>query len=127
MEKLMQEYLKNKEQMEVLNQRQEEITVELTAMAEYKDGSKTGHLYADDLHFSVSKRDNVTWDQALLDAGRVQIGNEAFFRIFKPEFKPQSKAVLDNALETAKEVYKPVLAAMTVKTGKPQIRVEVAK
>lgn len=125
MEKLMQEYLSIKTQIEALKIRQDDIAAELTAKAEYKDGSKTAHLYAGDLHFTVAKRENVTWDQALLDSARQQVGNEAFFKIFKPEFKPVSKAVLDNALESDHDLLKPVLAAMTIKPGKAQITAEV--
>lgn len=70
MKELMEEYLAIKTQIDALKIRQDDIAARLAAMAEYKDGSKTAHLYAGNLHFTVAKKENATWDQALLEAAR---------------------------------------------------------
>ena len=105
-----------------------EINRELAALAQYKEGSATGHLYTEHYHVKVALKKNIKWDQKKLNEARTSIGDKDFFSIFGWKFEPKNKALLDAFLadsNTARTA--PVLAAMTVSDGSPSVTYEEIK
>jgi hypothetical protein len=122
--KAIKEYLELKEKIDALKARQDELVEELHKAATFPEGKKTGHIFDRQYKVTVSLRDNVTWDQKKLEEARGKIGNERFFNIFKAEFKPAYKADLYAAILVDPAIRKVIAPAMTVKPGKPSIKIE---
>ena len=102
-----------------------EINRQLAKIAQYKEGSQTGHIYTEHYHVKVALKKNVKWDQKKLSEARSLIGDEKFFKVFGWKFEPKNKGVLDGFIENADEQYtSSVLAAMTVSEGSPTVTYE---
>lgn len=102
-----------------------EINRQLAKIAQYKEGSQTGHIYTEHYHVKVALKKNIKWDQKKLSEARSLIGDEKFFKVFGWKFEPKSKVALDGFLDNADEQYTaPVLAAMTVSEGSPTVTYE---
>ncbi len=105
-----------------MKKRLQEINNEMSLAAEFKEGSKTGHLEAGGYEVKVSLRDNVRWDQ-----GRLIVVNDAFKCFgdaFKTEFKPDSAKKLELAMAKDSEFAKAVNWARSVKPGAPSVTYE---
>ena len=101
------------------------LNTQLAAMAQYKEGSQTGHIYTNAYHVKVSKRQNVRWDQKKLTTARAAIGDKGFFAVFGWKFEPKNKALLDNFFEQGQQAHADLIrAAMTVTEGAPGISYE---
>lgn len=101
------------------------IHQELAILAEYKEGSQTGHIYTEHYHVKVALKKNIKWDQQKLNEARTALGDKDFFSVFGWKFEPKGKALLDAFLadsDTARTA--PVLAAMTVSNGAPSVTYE---
>lgn len=123
---LMREGMAIKTRMDADRKRLQEINAALAGLAEYREGSQTGHLYDSNLHVKVQRKTNVKWDQTGLNQARAGMGDELFFQVFKWEFKPSSKKALDGLLEFGKAEHRQmVLAAMTETPGAPSVEYEL--
>ena len=123
-EALVQEWTKNKAEADALTARNREISSILAGLAEYKPGSSTGRVPLEGMKVTVTLKQNVTWDQAALQAARIRMGDEAFAKVFTYKFEPRGK-VLPVFLETGdQEIVRIVRDAMTVKPGQPSLKVE---
>lgn len=97
------------------------------ADAAEKNG-KTGKVTAGGYAAKVQQKENVTWDQAKLEQARLAIGNDAFFRTFKWEFKPENKKKLDAFLDYGEPAHVQIVqSAMTVKPGAPSVTIEAVQ
>jgi hypothetical protein len=108
------------EEIDVKTKELKEIKAKLAKAAEYKPGSKTGHIFGDNYSATVQLKEYVKWDQTALDTLRQTMGDEEFFKVFKWEFEPQSKKVLDGALEFS-AFGADIKKTFTVTQGAPQI------
>lgn len=101
-----------------------ELKLKLAALAEFKPGSKTGHLVGGGCKVKVQVKEYVKWDQDKLS--QVRSFNPAkFAEVFKAEFKPISKKTLDGFLEHGnRNMADGVRWAMTVTPGAPQVTFE---
>lgn len=119
---MIAEWLDNKSRADELTNRNREIAQELAGMVKGK-----GKIEGNGLKATISTPIYTKWDQAGLENARQIIGNEVFFRVFKPEFKPKAKALLDAWLDSADPALAtPVIKAMTTKPGLPQLKVVAA-
>ena len=120
---MMLDFEHNKKLIKELQDKNKEIAAYLTSCASFKPGSKTGYaLGAEGIKAKVVTGETITWDQGKLELARVEIGNAAFFRAFEPEFKPRSKAYLEEAL--ADNTLRPsIIAAMTKKPKTPSVEI----
>jgi hypothetical protein len=125
LDKLAEEYAKNKVAADALTARNAEIAAELEACATFKDGSNTAHLEAGGYKIKVERRYNVKWMADKLEEARRLLTDDLFFKVFKWEYKPQGKKELDAFLKTTSSAFRAaVLAAMTTSPGKPGITLE---
>jgi hypothetical protein len=108
------------EEIAVKDKELKEIKRTLAGMAEYKEGSKTGHVFGQRYHAVVSLKTNVKWDQDALDRLRRTMGDPAFFRVFKWAYEPVSKKVLDGAIDFG-EHGEAIRATYTETEGSPQV------
>lgn len=113
-----------KETQKTLEQEINEIIPRLEAGAQFKDGSKTGHLSVPGFKVKVEQKENISWDQEKLQIARAKLGDEAFHALFKAEYKPVSSAVLKAAPE---ELKKMLAWASEVKPAKPYVTYERIK
>ena len=90
-------------------------------VAVFKEGSKTGHAFGVRWHAIVSLKEYIKWDQAALDALRIKMGDESFFKVFKWVFEPISKKLLDGAIEFDKDFGGDIKAAFAVTPGAPSV------
>lgn len=100
----------------------------LADLAEFKGGKATGHAAADGYAAKVVLRQNVRWDQDRLATIREHLP-ERFGRVFRPEFKPVSAKLLDQALanresEEANSFAEGIEWAREVAPGAPQVTFE---
>lgn len=125
-EKLIREGMEIKARMDADKARLQSINNTLAELAEYKEGSKTGHIYGQNLHVKVQRKTNVKWDQAELNRARSAIGDELFFQVFKWEFKPASKKALDGFMQYGDKLHVDMVnAAMTETPGTPAVEYEL--
>ena len=92
---LLMEGYNLKRRMDADKARLAAINQQLARLAEYRDGSATGHIYAGDMHAKVVQRSNVKWHQPELEQARKAMGDDAFFKVFKWEYKPLSAKALN--------------------------------
>ena len=97
-----------------------ELKLRLAELADYKEGSKTGHVFCDKFHATVALKENVKWDQKALEALRIKMGDANFFKVFRWIFEPQSKKVLDGAIDFG-EFGSEIKKAFTTSPGSPQV------
>jgi restriction endonuclease S subunit len=98
------------------------INERLATAAEYKDGSKTGHLFGAGYQVKISLRDNVKWDQAKIAQLIAHLPNAK--ECFKTEYKPDNKK-LDAAIARSEELEQAVNWARTVSPGAPTVTYEM--
>lgn len=96
------------------------INQALAEKAEFKAGSKTGHIAGRHYAAKVQLKEYVKWDQAALAEARRQMGDAEFFKIFKWTFEPQSAKALSGALEFGRHGAL-IEAARTISPGSPCI------
>lgn len=122
---LISEAVRVKNELDAKKAELAELNKQIAEMAQYKDGSMTGHIYTDHYHVKVAKRRNIKWDQRGLNAARAALGDKEFFSVFGWKFEPKNKALLDAFFESATpEKTAPVMAAMTVTNGSPSVSFE---
>jgi hypothetical protein len=92
----------------------------LAELAEYKEGSKTGHAFGGRFKITVSLRENVKWDQEALNRLRDAMGDEEFFKVFEWAFEPRSKKLLDGAIEFGR-FGEAIKGTFTTAPGAPQV------
>ena len=116
---MMLDFEHNKKLIKELQEKNKEIAAYLVSCASFKPGSKTGYAHgAEGIKAKVVTGEAITWDQAKLEKARIEIGNSAFFRAFEPEFKPRSKAYLDEAL--ADNTLRPAIIAAKTRSRRLQ-------
>jgi hypothetical protein len=93
---------------------------ELAPLAEFKNGSQTGHLTGTRWTVTVQKKENVKWSQDALKALRLKMGDEEFFKVFTFEYGPESKKTSDGAIAFG-AFGKDISEARTVTEGKPYV------
>jgi len=106
-----------------LTERLRRVNLTLAERADYKPGSKTGHLAGRHFVAKVQRKDYVKWDQDLLHDVREVMGDVEFFRIFKWTFEPKSAKTLAGAMEFGAHA-ELIGAARTVTEGSPYITFE---
>jgi hypothetical protein len=97
-----------------------EIKKKLAEKAEFKEGSKTGHVFGVRWHATVALKEAIKWDQDALRALRLAIGDEDFFKIFKFIYEPVSKKALDGAIDFGLHG-EDIKKAFTITPGSPQV------
>jgi hypothetical protein len=108
------------EEIEQKTKELKDIKSKLAEQAEYKPGVKTGHIYGQAYSATVQLKEYVKWDQQVLDNLRLKMGDIEFFKVFKWEFEPISKKLLDGALEFG-QYGADIRTAFTTTAGSPQI------
>jgi hypothetical protein len=99
-----------------LKQKIDNMTAELRAInkqiadaAEYKNGSKTGHIMTADIAVKIVRRENVKWQQDRLETVKSHFKDQ-FDTLVKYEIKPDMKKIskaggdIARAFEWAKEI-----------------------
>lgn len=122
-EQLVQKGATLKAQITELSEQLKAIDIELAGKADYKPGSKTGHMVAGGFKVTVSLKDNVKWDQIKL----LQIKEllpDAFSASFIPEYKPASAKALDAVIKQDENFAKAISWAREVTPGKPAVKYE---
>ncbi|MDR1313270.1 MAG: hypothetical protein LBQ12_06125 [Deltaproteobacteria bacterium] len=108
---------------EKIREMTEELDVlkeELAPLAEFKNGSKTGHLSGNRYAVTVQLKENDKWDQKILDAVRIEMGDEKFFEVFKFTYEPLDKKTVDGAMKFGGHGAS-IRSAKTVTQGKPYV------
>lgn len=123
LESLVDQAADLKETIAGLTERLRRINLTLAEKADYKAGSRTGHLAGRYYAAKVQLKEYVKWDQKLLADARRAMGDAAFFQVFKWTFEPQSAKTLAGALEYGQ--HGPIIeAARTVSEGDPYVTFE---
>ena len=105
-------------QIDYLTSELRKINLFLSEQAEYKPGSKTGHLEACGIKVKVSTRENVKYDQDRLVTVRQHF--PFFEEVFRSKWEPDSKA-LSAFMATDGEFRKAVEWSRTVTPGAPTV------
>jgi hypothetical protein len=124
-EALVHEYTRNKAVADAATSRNREIAKILAELAVYKDGSKTGHLLAGGFKITATIKENISWDQEVLEAARIQLGDDVFLKAFAWEFKPRSAKALHGFLDYAPDDQTEIIKrAMIVKPAQPSVKLD---
>ena len=123
---LVREGLRLKGQSDEIQARLREIDIRLAELAQFEPGKKTATVDGGDgFRAKVTTKEYEKWDQEALATARNALGDDTLFRLFKWEFSPRSKKDLDGFLSFADEPKRQaVLAALTIKPGKPAVAYE---
>ncbi|MDR0620306.1 MAG: hypothetical protein LBJ61_00260 [Deltaproteobacteria bacterium] len=97
-----------------------EIKAKLAAMAKYREGGATGHVYGSRFSATVTLKKNVKWDQGKLEGLREDIGDADFMKVFTWEYKPISQKDVDAAVKHASFGGK-IEECFTATEGSPQV------
>lgn len=123
-EALVREYARVKHEADALTERAREIARTLAELAEYKEGSKTGHILTSAYKVTTTIKEGVTWDQDALEAARIKMDDD-FLKVFKWKFEPKSAKALTGFFDYASPAQvEMVRKAMTVKPAQPQVRLD---
>lgn len=123
---LIREGMDIKARMDADKKRLQNINKQLADIAEYKEGSNTGHIYDSNLHVKVQRKTNVKWDQKELNRARTALGDDIFFEVFKWKYEPASKKALDGFMQYGdKTCVDLVRGAMTETPGTPAVEYEL--
>lgn len=112
-----------KDKITTLTDELRQINETLAGTADFKPGSKTGHISGRHFAAKISLRENVKWDQPRLNEARAVMGDAEFFRVFKWTFEPVSAKTLAGALEFGQHA-ELIEAARTVTEGTPYVTFE---
>lgn len=123
-EELLREAFSLKERIRHLQTRLNMLEQQISALARFKPGTKTGRLVAGGYVAVVQLRENVSWDQEKLEKLRTHLGDKTFSGLFKAEYKPVSMRAVNAAMLTS-ELHDALKWAMTVKPAKPYVQYEV--
>jgi chaperonin cofactor prefoldin len=105
------------------------IKSQLPQLATFKINSRTGektqtgHALGDYFKATVTLNKTEKWDQTKLDALRLEMGDEVFFKIFRFEYIKIGAAEVKAACEYTKFGDK-IKAAVTITEGNPSIKIE---
>lgn len=123
-QKLAQEGAQLRAEIDQKTTRLRDINKTLAENAEFKNGGKTGQIITQHVKVKVQLKETVKWDQDKLSQFKSAVGDSSFFQIFKPEYKPISKKVLDANLELG-EFADGIKWAMTVTEASPSVTYEL--
>jgi len=113
-----------KEEIAAATNELKEINLVLAEKAEFKPGSKTGHLTGRHYQAKIQLKEYTKWDQELLEKARKKMGDTEFFKVFRWTFEPKSAKTLAGALEFGSHA-KIIESARTVTDGAPYITFEM--
>ena len=112
-----------KEQITALTDELRQINETLAGTADFKPGSKTGHISGRHYLAKIQLKEYTKWDQSRLNEARAVMGDAEFFRVFKWTFEPVSAKTLAGALEFG-QFTELIEAARTVTEGTPYVTFE---
>lgn len=107
-------------QIQAMTEELRGINLELSRAAEYRNGSKTGHLLEAGIKVTVQMKENVKWNQERLAQVKALLP-DVFNDNFVYEFKPSSSKALKVAMKENAEFAKAVEWSRTVSPGAPQV------
>lgn len=107
-------------QMQAMTEELRGINLELSKAAEYRNGSKTGHLLESGIKVTVQLKENVKWNQERLAQVKALLP-DVFNDNFVYEFKPSSSKALEAAMKENAEFAQAVAWSRTVSPGAPQV------
>ena len=107
-------------QMQAMTEELRGINLELSRAAEYRNGSKTGHLFEAGIKVTVQMKENVKWNQERLAQVKTLLPG-AFNDTFVYEFKPSSSKALEAAMKENEQFAAAITWARTVSPGAPQV------
>jgi len=107
-------------QMQAMTEELRMINLELSRAAEYRNGSKTGHLLEAGIKVTVQLKENVKWYQDRLAQVKTLLP-DVFNDTFVYEFKPSSTKALESAMNDNEEFAKAVAWSREIKPGAPQV------
>ena len=82
-----------------LKEKLDSMNREVAARVQFRQGGRTSHAFGRHHSARVRRRESLEWDQPSLENLRREIGDEAFFRIFRKVYEPKSARVVSSALE----------------------------
>ena len=101
MQNLIQQGYQIKNQIAQLTEQLHAINKQIADLAEYKNGSKTGHIITPDFKVVVTQRENVKWDTEKLMSIKNFFGDR-FDSLVKVEYKPDVKKIKKEGGEVAR-------------------------
>ena len=107
-------------QMQAMTEELRGINLELSSAAEYRNGSKTGHLLEAGIKVTVQLKENIKWNQERLAQVKTLLPG-VFNDTFVYEFKPASSKALEAAMKENTEFAKAVEWSRTISPGAPQV------
>jgi predicted nucleic-acid-binding protein len=107
-------------QMQAMTEELRVINLELSRAAEYRNGSKTGHLLEAGIKVTVQLKENVKWYQDRLAQVKTLLP-DVFNDTFVYEFKPASSKALETAMKDNEEFAKAIAWSREIKPGAPQV------
>lgn len=110
-------------QMKAMDDELKVINAELAKAAQFKNGSKTGHLFESGIKVTVSLRENVKWMQDRLVTVKDLLPDQ-FYKAFIYKYEPASSKELKAAMDENAEFAKAVEWAKEVKPGAPTVTYE---
>lgn len=109
-----------KMQISALTDKLHGIHQQIADSADYRDGSKTGHIHTPDFKITVSQRENVKWNTDKLMSVKNYFGDK-FDSLVKYEIKPDIRKIK----ATGGEIEKAFLWAKESTAGQPQVTYEM--
>lgn len=98
------------------------INLKLESVAVFPDGKSTAHMAGGGYAVTVQRKQSMKWDQTALERVLTDMGNAAFFKMFKWEFELASSKALNGFLEFGdSEQTKAVRSAMIVAPASPYV------
>lgn len=110
-----------KMQISHLTEQLHETHKQIADKAEYRDGSKTGHIYTAEMKVTVTQRENVSWDQAKLSQVKQHFGT-LFDNYVKIELKPDQKKIKASGIPELEQAFS---WAKKISVGAPAVSYEL--
>jgi hypothetical protein len=107
-------------QIQAMTEELRGINLELSRAAEYRNGSKTGHLLEAGIKVTVQLKENIKWYQDRLAQVKTLLP-DVFNDTFVYEFKPSSTKALESAMKENAEFAKAIAWSREIKPGAPQV------
>ncbi len=116
---LIQEAYFLKQEKERIELKLKNLHENIITFANFSEGKKTVTLPCQlALTAKVSIRENLKWSQEKLSRLKSILGESQFSKLFKTEYKHNSKQVLDNFIDYAPKKFKePLLNSFTIQTS----------